>query len=126
MSILMRSGSPTNLARGELVLAPARAGFGWIIWCALIVAALFAGAAGSYGYLNQQRLAQAQQQSVALKDVQQLQQSQEQARLQLRVAEARGQELEHQIDSLNQRLRESQEELTFFRKSRDGKRPNRE
>jgi chromosome segregation ATPase len=63
---------------------------------------------------------------VALKDLQQLQQAQEQARLQLRVAEARSQELEHQIDSLNQRLRESQEELTFFRKSRETKRPTRE
>jgi len=39
----------------------------------------------------------------------------------LRVSEARSQELERQIDALNQRLRECQEELTFFRKARDGK-----
>jgi uncharacterized protein HemX len=125
MSILVRQGGPKDLSRGALVLAPARGGFGWIVWCALIVAALLAGAAGSDWYWRQ-RLAQAQQASVALKDVQQLQQAQEQARLQLRVAEARSQELEHQIDSLNQRLRESQEELTFFRKARETKRQTRE
>jgi hypothetical protein len=43
--------------------------------------------------------------------------------LALRLADARGQELEHQIDALNQRLRESTEELTFFRKAREGKHP---
>ena len=45
----------------------------------------------------------------------------EQARLGLRVAEARGQELERQVDSLNQKLTEAQDELTFFRKAREGR-----
>ena len=45
----------------------------------------------------------------------------EQARMGLRVADARSQELEKQIDALNQKLAESQDELTFFRKAREGK-----
>ena len=52
----------------------------------------------------------------------QLRQQLEQARLGLRVAEARGQELERQVDTLNQKLNESQDELTFFRKAREGRR----
>ena len=39
----------------------------------------------------------------------------------LRIADARSQELEKQIDELNQKLNESQDELTFFRKAREGK-----
>ena len=39
----------------------------------------------------------------------------------LRVADARSQELERQIDALNQKLAESQDELTFFRKAREGR-----
>ena len=54
-------------------------------------------------------------------EIAQLRQQLEQARLALRVAEARGQELERQVDSLNQKLTESQDELTFFRKAREGR-----
>ena len=50
-----------------------------------------------------------------------LRQQLEQAQLGLRVAESRGQELERQVDSLNQKLTESQDELTFFRKAREGR-----
>jgi flagellar biosynthesis chaperone FliJ len=39
-----------------------------------------------------------------------------------RLSEARSHELERQIDTLNQRLTESQDELAFFRKAREGKR----
>ena len=45
----------------------------------------------------------------------------DQARLELRLAAAHGQELERQVDTLNQRLREAQEALTFFRKTRDAR-----
>jgi hypothetical protein len=38
------------------------------------------------------------------------------------VAAARGQELEREIDLLQRTLRESQDELTFFRKAQGGKR----
>ena len=51
----------------------------------------------------------------------QLRQQLEQARMGLRVADARSQELERQIDSLNQKLTASQDELGFFRKAREGK-----
>ena len=51
----------------------------------------------------------------------QLRQQLEQARMGLRIADARSQELEKQIDALNQKLTESQDELTFFRKAREGK-----
>ena len=51
----------------------------------------------------------------------QLRQQLEQATLGLRVAEARAQELERQVDALNQKLTESQDELTFFRKAREGR-----
>ena len=40
----------------------------------------------------------------------------------LRLAQARSAELERQIDGLNERLREATEELTFFRKAREGRR----
>lgn len=121
MSIRPWRAAPRNLARARLVLSQGRARRGWIVWCVLVIAALLAGAAGSHLYWRE-RLAPLQQQAVALKDLQQLQQGLEQSRLQLRVSEARGHELERQIDALNQRLRESQDELTFYRKTRDGKR----
>ena len=52
----------------------------------------------------------------------QQQQMLDQARMALAMAQARGLELERQVDTLNQRLRETQEALAFFRKTRDGKR----
>jgi uncharacterized protein HemX len=109
----------TNLARARLVLASNPVRRRWV-WGALVVVAGAAGAAGSHLYWMQ-RVDQLQEQAVALKDVQALQRQLEQSRLQLRVSDARSGELEHQIDALNQQLRASQEELTFFRKARDGK-----
>lgn len=50
-----------------------------------------------------------------------MQQQLEQSQLTLRVAESRSQELERQIAGLVQQLRECQEELTFFKKTRDGR-----
>ncbi|MDH5338982.1 MAG: hypothetical protein OEW22_04340 [Rubrivivax sp.] len=50
-----------------------------------------------------------------------LEQALEQTRMRLHLSEARSRELERQIDSLNQRLREGQEQLTFFRNARNGK-----
>lgn len=50
------------------------------------------------------------------------QQMLDQARMALAMAQARGLELERQVDTLNQRLRETQEALAFFRKTRDPKR----
>jgi hypothetical protein len=44
------------------------------------------------------------------------------ARMALQLSEARSHELERQIDALNQKLAESQEQLTFVRKAREGRR----
>ena len=103
------------------MLAPVRARGGWLLWLLLVIAALGAGALGSHLFWRQ-RFELAQQQSTSQTELQQLQQGLEQSRLQLRVSEGRSQELERQIDALNQRLRESQDELTFFRKSHEAKR----
>jgi multidrug resistance efflux pump len=54
-----------------------------------------------------------------------LEQALAQARMALQVSEARSHELEREIDSLNQRLRQGQEELAFFRKARDPNKASR-
>lgn len=95
--------APKNLARVQIVSSPGRARRGRIEWSALVAAALLAGAAASHACW-------------------QLQQAQDQSRLQIRVSEARGLELERQIDALNQRLCDCQEEFVLFRKAHNGKR----
>jgi hypothetical protein len=120
MSIRLWQGAPKDLSRARLVLSTGRAGRGWFVWFALLIAAA-AGAAGSHLYWTE-RLGELQQQAVALKDLQKLQQGLEQSRLMQRVSDGRSQELERQIDALNQGLRECQDEVAFFRKARDGKR----
>ena len=93
MSTRLWRVAPKNLARIRLVLSPGRARRSWIVWFALIIAALLAGAAASHAYWRA-RLGPLQSQAAALKDLQQLQQAQEQSRLQMRVSDARGQELD--------------------------------
>lgn len=44
------------------------------------------------------------------------------SQLQARMTDARAKELERQVDGLNQRLREMEDELAFFRKAQDSKR----
>lgn len=121
MSTRLWSVAHGDLARIRLVLSPGGARRGWIVWCALILAALLAGAASSHFYWSE-RLGQVRQQAVAMNDLQQLEQGLEQARLSMRVSEARSLELERQIDALNQQLHKCQEEVVFFRKAREGKR----
>ncbi len=109
-----------QLTHAGLVLAPQQGRRRWLAALALAVALTAAAGAGyGVGRLHPQDV---QRLSGALRDNQALQQALEQARMSLRLSEARSQELERQIDALNQRLRECQEELTFFRKTRDGKR----
>jgi uncharacterized protein HemX len=110
----------SDLARARLVLSARRGGGGRLVAGLLVVAALLAGAGASHLYWRRQ-LAPLQQQAAALKDLAGLRQGLEQARLMQRLADGRSQELERQVDALNQRLRECQEELTFFRKAHDGK-----
>lgn len=109
-----------DLTHVGLVLAPRRVRGAWLARVALVVGALATGAGIGYVIRDQRPLA-AQQPAGLAPEAQQLRQQLEQTRLALRLADARSQELEHQIDALNQRLRESTDELTFFRKAREGK-----
>jgi uncharacterized protein HemX len=107
-----------DLARVALVLSPQRARRGWIAWCLLVVLAALAGA-GASTWVWRERLEDSQRHSVAAAEVQQIQQRLDQARLQQRVSEGRSKELERQIDALNQRLHDAEDQLTFFRKARE-------
>jgi hypothetical protein len=114
-------GATHNLTRLGLVLSHRRARGDWLGRCALALAGLLIGAAAGYGYASRP-LDDSPQRTAAAQERQRLQQRLEQGQLTLRVSEARSQELERQIATLVKQLRESQDELTFFRKARDGKR----
>ena len=116
--------APNPLARVRFVLAPGAGRRPWLGGCVLVGAALLSGAAAQYFYGPERAVARPSQsyQAPAAPELPALRQALEQARLQLRVADAHGHELEHQIDALNQRLRVSEEELGFFRKARDTRR----
>ena len=112
-----------DLARIGLTLAPQRRSGRGVAAAALIAAAAFAA---GYGAAELPRAHAAPVAPPALApgpsaETVQLRQQVEQARMSLRVADSRSQELERQIDTLNQKLAESQDELTFIRKAREGK-----
>jgi uncharacterized protein HemX len=111
----------TDFAHSRLVLSSARTLRRRSRGVAAAITAFAAGAALAFFY-EAQHVSVPPQPQAASQELPPLRAELEQSRLQLRVAEARGQELEHQIDTLNQQLRASQEELTFFRKTRDAKR----
>lgn len=125
MTLRVWQAGPKNLARAKLVLAADGTRRGTAVRCAglmaALMAALVAGAAGNHLYSNE-RPGTWQQQTVPMQDVHQLQQALDHARLQLRVAQSHGSELEHQINALEQRASECQEELTFFRRGQNRKR----
>ena len=107
-----------QLSHVGLVVAPRRrAGRGWLV-AAVVAAALASGVGAGYLWRESTTLPPA----ASPAEVRALRDQLEQGRLALRLAQARSAELEHQIDTLNQQLAESQEQLTFFRKSREGKR----
>ncbi|HEY2558298.1 MAG TPA: hypothetical protein VGI48_01145 [Caldimonas sp.] len=111
-----------DLTHVGLTLAPRRKRGRWLVIVgALVVAALAAGLGA--GELLRENAPPVVVRAAAPPSVELLQARRqlEQARAALRIAEARGQELEHQVDSLNQKLNESQDELTFFRKAREGR-----
>jgi predicted ribosomally synthesized peptide with SipW-like signal peptide len=108
-----------DLARARLVLSSARRGrIGWLVGVALLAALGGAGASHAYWHA---RMDAAQQRTAAFDDAQELRRALEQSRLLQRVSDARSHELERQIELLNQKLRECQEELTFFRQARDAR-----
>jgi hypothetical protein len=110
-----------ELTRIRLVLSPGRSGPRWAAWSALVFGLLWIVAGSGYLYLGQWRADPAPA-AAALQATRPLQQRLEQGRLALSLSEARSHELERQIDALNQRLRECQEELAFFRKAGERKR----
>ncbi len=112
-----------RLTRNLLVLAPARAVAGWRLpLLATALAACLAVASHVHREVlpwTGQTAAGAATTSAPAFDPLPLRQRIDQAELALQLSRAQVQELERQIDSLNHRLRESQEELAFFRPARE-------
>lgn len=115
---MLRSLRATQqLTQVELVLAPRRAwgvrvqrvGFGLL--------ALVLGAAASHLHWRGQLLP-LQERAAATQDYTQLRDKLAQSRSKLRVSQARGLELERQVESLIGEVREARDELSFFRKGR--------
>jgi hypothetical protein len=111
-----------DLTRIGLTLAPRRRSGRRAVATALLVVAAFAAGLGAGELLREQAPAAVVRAPLAPSpELLQLHQQLEQARMGLRVAAARSDELEKQIDALNQKLTEAQDELSFFRKAREGK-----
>ena len=111
-----------DLTRVGLTLTPRRRSGRRLLVAAVLAAAAFAAGLGAHTLLPEAAPAVVVRVPAAPSgELIQLRQQLEQARMGLRVADARSQELEKQIDALNQKLTESQDELTFFRKAREGK-----
>ena len=128
-SLRLHGRTTQRLTRRSLVLSPRRVRVGWAACIALLIAAqLVAAAAGWWYWQQRQASVQAQEQAhgrsetVAQRQLGELQRELEQSRLQQRLSVSRSHELERQIDALNRLLRESQEELGFLRQARVAKR----
>ena len=120
MSLRPANAASNKLSRVPFELQPARTRRTRLTGYAAVLAALLLGAAATHLYWRHE-LEALLRQSAALQGAQQRLAGLEQSRLLLQVSEARGHELEHQIDTLNQAQHACQEELTFFRKARDGR-----
>ncbi|MEO8927938.1 MAG: hypothetical protein ABI326_00455 [Caldimonas sp.] len=120
MAIEFRRTASQRLSRTGLVVAPRRAGRGWLD-SAVLALALGSGAVGGWLW-RESRIAPPPAPAASPAEVRTQLEQIEQGGLALRLSQARGRELERQIDVLNQQLAESQEQLAFFRKAREGKR----
>ena len=134
--MLMQRWRPasTNLVRSRVVLARGSPRRRWAGAGAALLAALLAGAAASHAWRHhytdtwpphaalQASAASGTTGTSGLSGLLPLEQNLTTARLQLRVAQARSLELEHQIDTLHQGLHACQEEVAFFRKAVNAKR----
>jgi hypothetical protein len=115
-----RRSATWDLTRVGLAVMPQRRRGRWLVTPVLVVAALAAGLGA--GWALRDRVAAPLRPVIeASAELPALRQQLDQARLAARLSQARSQELEHQIDALNQQLTASQDELTFFRKAREGK-----
>ena len=126
MSLRLRRKATRELTRIRLVLSPRRNHGGWFAFSALLAGTVSIAATTHFVPGVELPFGSAPSAAPIVSagpDTSKLLEKRlEQARLTLSVSEARGQELERQIDALNHRLRETQDELTFFRKTREGKR----
>ncbi len=120
-----------RLTRNLLVLAPARAVAGWRL---PMLAVALAASLTVASHVHREVLPWAEAaapsttgstHSAPASDPHALRQRADQAELALQLARAQVHELERQIDALNQRLRETQEELAFFRQTRGPAEPRR-
>jgi hypothetical protein len=110
-----------DLTRVGLTLAPQRAPGPRFIAALLLAVTAFAAGFGAGELLKERAAPVIVRAPAPSAELGPLRQQLEQARMGLRVADARSQELERQIDALNQKLTEAQDELTFFRKAREGR-----
>jgi uncharacterized membrane-anchored protein YhcB (DUF1043 family) len=120
VSIGFRRSTTQDLTHIGLAVTPRRRRGRWLVTPALVLLALATGVGIGYA-IHDRTMASVPQPVAVAPEVQALRQQLEQARMGSRLSEARSHELERQIDSLNQRLTESQDELAFFRKAREGK-----
>jgi len=109
-----------RLSHVGLVVAPRRASRWWLR-VAMAALVLSSGATGGWLW-RESSIPPPEAAAASSAEVRALRGEAEQGRLALRVSEARGRELERQINTLNQQLAETQEQLTFFKKSHEGKR----
>ena len=126
MPFRLRRHASREITRIRLVLSPRRSQGRGLVFLALFAATLSVAATSHYlqGSELPWRSAALPVPSLAAAApdaTKPLEKELEQVKLTLSMSEARGQEHERQIDTLNQRLRETQDELTFFRKARGTK-----
>lgn len=123
VAIGFRRTASQQLTHVGLVLAPRRTARRRLVQALLPSGALIAGACVGYLGNDAEHPAAPAPPPGTQAEVVVLQQQLDDARSALRLAGAHGQELEHQVDALNQRLRDTTVELTFVRKAREGKQP---
>ena len=121
VSIGFGRAATRDLTRVGLTLAPKRASAPRWLAALLLAASAFAAGLGAGELLRERPAPVVVRAAAPSAEIGPLRQQLEQARLGLRVADARSQELERQIDALNQQLTAAQDELTFFRKAREGR-----
>jgi septal ring factor EnvC (AmiA/AmiB activator) len=110
-----------DLTHVAITLARQRRRGRWLLAPALLALALTLGTA--IGYALHERVAPVvvPQTVAASPELPQLRRQLAEAQMGLQLSDARSHELERQIDALNQKLGEAQEQLTFVRKAREGR-----